>query len=310
MMMTNPAQEKILVIKLGALGDFIQALGPMAAIRRHHPQANITLMTTQPFKGFAEGCGYFNRIWIDGRPGKLNITGWMNLRKQLAAGSFTRVYDLQNNDRTAMYFKLLSGPQKPEWVGAVKGASHCNDSPQRTAGHAFDGHVQTLALAGITDILIDDLSWIKADISGFNLTAPYVLFVPGCSPSHPEKRWPAAHYSTLAQKLLAQGKNVVLLGGKDDADSTAAIAKDNPACLDLTGRTSLFQIAALARNASAAVGNDTGPMHLIAATGCPCVALYSGNSNPVKHGLKGERVQIIQKENLTDLAPEEVIKKL
>ena len=308
--MINPAQEKILVIKLGALGDFIQALGPMAAIRKHHPQADITLMTTTPYRDFAEGCGNFNRVWIDGRPGKLNITGWMNLRKQLAGEKFTRVYDLQNNDRTAMYFKLLSGPQKPEWVGAVKGASHCNDSPQRTAGHAFDGHVQTLALAGITDIQIDDLSWIKADIANFNVAAPYVIFVPGSSPQHPEKRWPAMHYSALSKSLLAQGKNVVLLGGKDDADATGAIQKENPACMNLTGRTSLFQIAALARNASAAVGNDTGPMHLVAATGCPCIALYSKNSSPVKHGLKGARVQIIQKDNLADLAPEEVLKKL
>ncbi len=42
--------EKILVIKLGALGDFIQAMGPMAAIRRHHPDADITLLTTEPFE--------------------------------------------------------------------------------------------------------------------------------------------------------------------------------------------------------------------------------------------------------------------
>ena len=50
-----PAAEplRILIIKLGALGDFIQALGPFAAIRRHHADAHITLLTTDPFAAFA-----------------------------------------------------------------------------------------------------------------------------------------------------------------------------------------------------------------------------------------------------------------
>ena len=134
-------QSNILVIKLSALGDFIQALGPMAAIRKHHKNSKITLLTTAPYKAFAEKCGYFDEIWIDERPGWANITSWINLRKRLNHENFTRVYDLQNNNRTSIYFKLFS--KKPEWVGTVKGASHRNHSPQRTAGHAFDGHVQT-----------------------------------------------------------------------------------------------------------------------------------------------------------------------
>ncbi len=301
--------KKILVIKLGALGDFIQALGPMAAIRKHHPDAEITLMTTAPYKEFAEGCGYFNHIWIDKKPGKLNISGWMSLRKKLTQGRFTRVYDLQNNDRTSLYLKLLSGSQKPEWVGAAKGASHRNDSPERSAGHAYDGHVQTLALAGIKDISIDNLSWMKANITNFNVEDPYVLFVPGSAPEHPQKRWPTEYYSDLAKTIASQGYQIVLLGTENESDVTGAISKSYPACLDLTSQTSLLQIAVLARNATATIGNDTGPMHLIAATGCPCLALYSGYSNPIKHGLQGENVRILQKENLEDLKPKEVLEK-
>ena len=74
-------QQKILVIKLGALGDFIQALGPMAAIREHHKNAHITLLTTKGFQGFAEECGYFDDDIIDKRPKAANILGWISLRK-------------------------------------------------------------------------------------------------------------------------------------------------------------------------------------------------------------------------------------
>ena len=122
-------QNNILVIKLGALGDFIQALGPMRAIRAHHPDAHITLLTTPPFAALAEKSGYFNDIIIDARPKWHQPLAWLNLRRRLNDGNFTRVYDLQNNDRTALYFKLFS--PRPEWVGVAPGASHRNTSPTR-----------------------------------------------------------------------------------------------------------------------------------------------------------------------------------
>lgn len=112
------SQDRILVIKLSALGDFIQALGPMAAIRRHHQNAHITILTTKAFEKFARQCGYFDEIWIDERPKWLDLGGWLALRKKLNAGNFERVYDFQNNDRTNIYFSLLS--PKPQWVGTAR----------------------------------------------------------------------------------------------------------------------------------------------------------------------------------------------
>jgi len=60
--------EHILVIKLGALGDFVISLGAMKSIRQKHPDAHITLLTTKPFKFFAQQSQYFNDIWVDERP--------------------------------------------------------------------------------------------------------------------------------------------------------------------------------------------------------------------------------------------------
>lgn len=293
--------EKILVIKLGALGDFIQALGPMAAIRRAHSDAHITLLTTKPFEEFARRCGYFDEIWLDRKPRALNIPGWLSLRTKLLRGNFARVYDLQNNDRTSVYFRLFPKARRPEWVGAAKGASHANLSPERSAGHAFDGHVQTLALAGIKDVQIDNLQWIEEDLAAFSLPPAYVLFAPGCAPQHPHKRWPAENYAAIGNLLAKRNIRTVLLGTAAEADINRRIQALCPAAIDLTGRTSLFQIAALARKAQGAIGNDTGPMHLVAATGCPALALFSGASNTVKHAPRGANVTIIQEDKLENL---------
>ncbi len=293
----------ILVIKLGALGDFIQALGPMKAIRTHHPQAHITLLTTKPFQALAEKSGYFNAIHLDTRPKFYQLSKWCALRTFLNDGQFTRIYDLQNNDRTGFYFKLLKSP-KPDWVGVAKGASHRNTSSERTKGLAFHGHVQTLGLAGINNIEIDPMDWLKGNLSGFGLTLPYILIVPGSAPSRPLKRWP--HYAALCQKITGDGYQPVLIGTQDEADVTAQIKQACPQSLDLTGKTALFDLPDLARGADACVTNDTGPAHMIAPTGCKTLVLFSDDSNPVRHAPLGPHVKTIQKNDLNDLSPEEV----
>jgi len=300
------APDHILVIKLGALGDFIQALGPMAAIRKHHPKDRITILTTAPYESLAQACGYFDDVWTDKRPKWCDIKGWMHLKAALNAGDFTRVYDLQNNDRTSFYFRLFF--PKPEWVGIARGASHRNNSPERTKGKAFDGHVQTLAKAGITGIEPDKLAWMGAPQNFEGLKGPYVLIIPGASPKHPQKRWPMESYAQLCKNLSAQGYQPVLIGSAEETNLTQKITAMADGCINLAGRTSLFDIPALARGAAGAIGNDTGPMHLIAPTGCPTIVLFSGKSNPARHAPMGRNVITLQKDNLADLKTDYVWK--
>ena len=302
--------EHILVIKLGALGDFVQALGAMKAIRDHHKDAHITLLTTMAFEEFGKKCGYFDDIWLDKKPKYFNLIGWLNLRKRIINSGFTRIYDLQNNDRTSLYFKLFPKNKKPEWVGAAKGASHQNSSKQRIAGHAFDGHKQTLALAGINNIKIDDFSWIKEDISHLNLQTPYIVFVAGCSPQHQHKRWPEDRYGEIANILKNKGYQIVLIGTNSEKDTINSIKNICPEAINLCGKTNLFQIAALAKNASAAIGNDTGPMHIIAATGCPSITLFSGFSNPARHAPMGSNSTTLQQNILSELEVKKVLNEL
>ncbi len=302
--------EKILVIKLGALGDFVQALGPMAAIRRHHAKADITLLTTKSFKSFGEECGYFNHVWIDDKPKWYDFKGWRDLQKKMNRANFNRVYDLQNNDRTSFYFRLFKKRTCPEWNGIAKGASHRNVSQTRTDGLAFYGHVQTLALAGIHNIDIDDLNWIKGDTARFHLKRPYALLVPGSSPERLEKRWPAACYGDLAHELCKRGIHPVLIGDSTESDLCAFIEKKESGCINLSGQTSLSDIVILAQQADFAVGNDTGPMHLIAPTKCPCTVLFSQHSNPARHLPKGQNVSFLQRKELETLSVDEVVEGL
>lgn len=304
--MSVQQKRRILVIKLGALGDFIQSLGPMAAIRKHHPHDHITLLTTKPFERLAKASGYFDDVWLDKRPKWFDIKGWQSLRHRLNDAGFTRVYDLQNNDRTSFYFKLLS--PKPEWSGAAQGASHRNASPDRTKGTAFTGHIQTLEIAGITPVDIDRLEWMKGSAAIPHIAEPYVLIVAGSAPSRPEKRWPATYYANLCGRLVARRVRPVLIGTKSEEKILSAIHEAVPDAINLCGQTDFFDIPALARGAIGAVGNDTGPMHLIAPTGCKSIVLFSKSSNPARHAPLGKNVITIQKPDLADLRVDDVWK--
>jgi ADP-heptose:LPS heptosyltransferase len=107
-----------------------------------------------------------------------------------------------------------------------------------------------------------------------------VLLVPGGSAHRPEKRWPVECYAQLASHLKARGLDIVIIGGPQESAMARHIQKAVGGARDLTGRTDFAQLAVLGAKAALAVGNDTGPTHLLAAAGAPTIALFSDASDP------------------------------
>jgi ADP-heptose:LPS heptosyltransferase len=302
--MNGSSPRRILVIKLSALGDFILSLGAFQAIRAHHPGARITLLTTRPFQKLAEASGCFDTVWFDDRPPLWRPDRWLALGRRLRKARFDRVYDLQRSERSGWYFRLAG---RPVWVGAVAGCAYRYVPPPGPARHIAEREAAQLAAAGVGAIDLPDLSFLTADLGHFALTPPYALLVPGSAPHRPAKRWPAARFAALARELAAQGTTPVLLGTKAEARELEEIARACPEARNLCGETGLEEIAALARGARLAVGNDTGPMHLIAAAGCPSLVLYSAESDPARTAPRGPKVAILREDSLENLELERVL---
>lgn len=300
-------QERILVIKLGALGDIVQALGPMRAIRDHHASAALTVLTTQPYVEFLTASGLFDEVWTDERPKWYQPGKWIALSKKLRAGSFSRVYDLQTSDRSSGYFRLFGRSARPEWSGIARGCSHPHSDPGRDSLHTVERQKGQLADAGIANVPSPDLSWAVSDLSHLGLPDDFVLLVPGGAPHRPAKRWPAHHYAVLANTLANKDLTPVLLGTKAEAETIETIMEGAPSAISLMGKTSILDLASLARKAKGAVGNDSGPMHLIAAANTPSVVVYSNESDPALCAQRGQAVRILRRESLDSLGPAEVL---
>ncbi|MBV9522345.1 MAG: glycosyltransferase family 9 protein [Alphaproteobacteria bacterium] len=281
-------------------------MGPAAAIRTHHRDAHVTLLTTAPFAELGRRAPYFDAVWIDDRPSLLTPRRLLALRRRLRRGGFARVYDLQTSDRSSAYFRLMGPGRRPQWSGIAKGASHRHDDPARDAMHTLDRQRDQLRGAGIADPPPPDLSWAAEDIAELALPERFVVLVPGGAAHRPEKRWPVSSYAALAARLAASGLASVVVGGDGERPLGAAIRAACPSARDLTGSTSLGAIVGLGRAARRAVGNDTGPMHLLVGAGCPATVLYSAASDPALTAPRGPDVVILRRESLAALPVEEV----
>jgi ADP-heptose:LPS heptosyltransferase len=296
----------ILIVKLGAFGNIILSLAAFGAIRKHHAGARISVLTSATYADWLHTFPYFDEVLVDPRPAWWDLATARKLAKMLANGRFSRVYDLQTSTRSSRYFLLFPVKHRPEWSGIAFGCSHPDRDPRRNILHDTVRQELQLRQAGISDVPPADLSWCTGDIARFELPADFALLVPGSSPDRLGKRWPAAHYQALAQRLAECGVASVIVG----AGAELELAPQIPAAINLIGQTGFGDLCDLARAARFAVGNDTGPMHLIATAGCPAISLFSNDSNPSQCAPVGRWTRILQRPSLADLPVEAVLKEL
>lgn len=297
-------KERILVIKLGALGDFILMMGRMLWIKKCHPQASLTLMTGGMYVQLARPMGIFDSYIIDNRKSYWNLADKFRLYKELKAGEFDYIYDLQGTSRTRTryFFAYTRLVRKPcVWID-IPNMDRRTVTP---AGFFGRRKVETEPLK-VASVAKHRLEFLKASPELLeSLPRPYVLMIPGCSPSHPHKRWPAESFATLAVRLAEHGIHTVVIGTKAEAEAVECVAKASPMVLNLLNKVSMTDIPDLARNALVSVGNDTGPSHMAAHTESPLIGLFAARKKPCS--LRGEQTfNIISSGPIGLITPDEV----
>jgi ADP-heptose:LPS heptosyltransferase len=135
---------------------------------------------------------------------------------------------------------------------------------------------------------------------------PLVLLAPGGDAHHPQLRWPIELYSQFAKRMQDDGFDIVIVGALSQSSMAHTIQRHAPRARDLTGRTDLAQIASLGARAALAVGNDLGPLHLIAAAGAPTIALFPSEPDPFLIAPRGH-VTVLHAPELKALSVDTVV---
>lgn len=294
--------KTILVIRLGALGDILQFFGAFQTIRAAHPDATIDALTLPPYAALFEGSGLFDAVHAPPKP--KGPAAWLRLVSTLRRRRYDRVYDLQRNDRTAFLFRAMRLGRPLDWSGVVRGCSHYTPGLWESDAHAIDKIAIQMRDAGLPTPARSDLSFLDGAVDDLAPPTPFAIIAPATAPSRPRKRWPADRYAEIARRLFAQGVSSAVVGGPGDQAVCAQAAASG--ALDLCGRTDFGQLAALGRRAAAALGGDTGPMHLLSLVGCPVLSLYGEDSDPERTKPLGPAVDILRDETMAALNVERV----
>ena len=294
----------ILIIKLSALGDLVQADGALRDIREHHPDDQLTVMTTPSYRRYMQRCPWIDEVFVDPRASRFNLVQMLILRRRLRRRKFARVYDLQQVGRTSFYQRCLF--PKTWWLGDAPGSSvYLKRQNHQCAADHFQVHLNK---AGISTrhCLRADVSWMADPVEQLlatNGVAPgYVLLIPGASAAHDSKRWP--YFAQLAQTLKKHGREPVTVPGPAEIKmyrelpATSLVSED--------GYLDYFALAGVARQADYVIGNATGPTHIAAQLGCRGLALYGAHTSPLSTGIQHSRLRWLESENLSDLSVEEV----
>lgn len=299
--------KRVLVIRIGALGDIILCFQAFHEIRMAHPDAEIAFLTMPPFADFARAMPWFNRVIVDPRPSGWQPQEWLKLVSEIRAFRPDRVYDLQGKNRQSVLYGLLGGPLGPEWSGRAPFCSHPRLDPPPAGMHFTEFLAAQLQLADVPPQGPADLGWLDAPLEGLALPERYAVLVPGCAPHREYKRWPARNYAKLAEKLQDRGIASVAVGAKQDASAIAAVkAAVSAPVMDIGGKTSLLQLGGAIRRSACVIANDTGPMHMAAALGAPVLGLMSEKVNASWNAPRGSRAAWLQGKPLSGLGVDQV----
>jgi len=309
--------ERILLIKPSALGDVIHTIPVLVKLRARYPRARIDwLLTPENAEIVRPHPALSNALLFPRR--RLSANRFIRLLMQLRQPAYDLVIDLHGQLRSA-FFALISGApvrigfERPDphkrsamrhgWTGAREGSwlayTHRIGIPTLDV-HAIDRYLWLGNLLGFDENEPDAAIYIpteaKKKIDAWlgrtqPPSRPLAVLVPGTI--WETKHWLASRFAEVALGLQSEGFLVALAGVVRDRARCQLITSVAPDALDLCGKTSSADLAALIQRATICVTNDSGSMHLAVALNRPVVSVF-GPTNPVHIGPYGYPESVVR----------------
>jgi ADP-heptose:LPS heptosyltransferase len=291
--------ERVLIIKMSALGDVVLATPQIEAILAWHRDAEVWLLAgpdTAPLFAFHPRL----KTAVLDRSSWFGENSLWGRNRWIRRMGFSALYDLQGN-RTSRRLTAAAGSAPVRAGTQPKGCyTHHPEKPytRDMPVHVFDRLNETLASAGLPlpkpeGSLVpgpDDLRAVRGFLAEQGLKSKgFFLMHAGASPDWPSKRWPRERARDFLRVLAEKGMPCVLVGAGADRELNLWLAEQGG--LDATGRFSVLGLYALGKEARFALCMDSGPMHILSAAGLPVCTLYGPTSPKRTCGLgQAERV--------------------
>lgn len=293
--------QRLLVVKTSSLGDVIHALPVVQAMKEAAPHLTLGWVVRRRCADILRGNPYIDHLYV--MPDKPTLAELFTLRRDLLFVHYEMALDMQGLLLSGLVTRLSGAPVRVGWDRNREGNALFLTHPI-VPGKGKHAHEVDL-LYGFADALgvhvphpeFTPQPYLAADGAASagswlaDLPHPRIALNVGASRAY--KRWPVENWAQVALSLTQSGRSVVFVGDKTDAESVAQITPAlNSGYVDLSGKTTLRELASVLAACDLLVSGDSGPMHLAVAVGTPVAAIF-GATHPTRHGPYGARNTIL-----------------
>ena len=296
--------RRICVIKPSALGDVVQAVPLLPVLHERFPNAQIDWVINQELADLLVGHPHLDKLLPFHRRG--TARQYLHLLHNLRERQYDLVFDLQGLMRSGLMAAATRAPLRIGLETSREGAGFaCHFTIPQTgkATPAFQRYWRIAEELGLGDrspqtivqMADRDREWARSELRALN--GPILAIHPGAR--WMTKRWPVEKFAVVANKAMRQyGFSVVILGSKAEMPLAHELQTllqgfvSRKTVLNLTGQTTLKQLAAVLSAVEIVLTNDSGPMHLAAGLGKSVLGVFTCTS-PVTSGPPGGQHELV-----------------
>ncbi|NNC24404.1 glycosyltransferase family 9 protein [Salinisphaera sp. USBA-960] len=301
--MSEVAPQRILIVRLSAIGDVVMASGMIRALRRRYPRARLVWLTgpgpdalLRANDELDEVIVWHRHVWRD----HLRRGRWLQLAgecRQLIATLRRRQFDTAIDAQGLLksgVWAWLSGASVRLGLGSKEGSQWLMSRVvERSTDEACFGseYIDAVRALGASPMAFTphiataaaDRDTATAKLKAHLGDRPYIALAPFTT--RPQKHWFDRYWHTLIERLIVEdGWSVIVLGGPDDGEAgdimvSAAASYGRATAVNLAGKTTLPETMAIIDQAYQVIGVDTGVTHMGTASGRPTLALF-GSTRP------------------------------
>jgi lipopolysaccharide heptosyltransferase I len=294
--------NRILIVRLSALGDIVHAIPVLAAITRHWPSARVDWLVEHAYAPILSLVkGLHRRVVVRG-PATAEtahticfggLTGYASAASHLRAQGYDAALDLQGLIKSATWARISGAERVIGFDPAhlrepLAGRLYSETVLPRDGVHVIQKNLSLLSALGIGDARVElpllpaaSTATLEA-MASIGGAGKYIVINPGAA--WPNKRWPAERFGALAAALFDRTQlRSFVTWGPSERDLADTVCRWSRGAAETAPPTSIADLAVLVRDAALVISGDTGPLHIAAAMAAPLVGLY-GPTWPERNG--------------------------
>jgi lipopolysaccharide heptosyltransferase II len=266
--MHNFPYQKILIVRLSSLGDILLTTPLIRSLKKESPKLEMHFLLREEYQAVLINNPYLAKLMSIKREDSSSKT-----KDILSQNKYDFVINLQNNLRSRILTNGLECPKvrfkKLSWQKFLLVKFKINklsDAPPISERYA----------SAIDDLKLDndglDLFTNNKPSNSLVELTNLIGFCPGSR--HYTKMWPKEYYIELGKKLIDNGFDIVLFGGKDDKEICKGISLSLSKCINLCNDNDILQTAADMKMCKTIICNDSGLMHAVCAVKVPVITIF------------------------------------